>query len=376
MLIDKHTGGITMHRILRRSPALMAAALTACTTHAAAQDANGYTWATITHAGNRATIPSEVPFNPTAQIGRVDYEYRMATTEVTVGQWFEFVQAYLPIDQANGGGTVNPNFTGTSINIRGIGVVEIREGVSPRRPADMSWEYAARYVNWLHNGKVNEEWAFETGVYDTSTFTFNPDGTSNHQSAPAEGARYWIPTRDEWNKAAYYDPNRYGEDQEGYWIFPDSGNAPLISNLLPEDGGEKNAGDFGADSFWPLDVGSFADVQSPWGLLDMAGGMWEWTSSPDLGSPAGPERRWVMGSNHFDFQDNLFTGDRIEFGATYSVNVNVATGLRLASPVPSVSTWPVVLAGLFSASRRRHRSENDHKEHARKCPARSSRSQL
>lgn len=145
-------------------------------------DANGYTWATIDHAGNRPTNASETPYNTSLNLGAVDYQYRMATTEVTVGQWFEFVQAYAPNHAGYGTWINDPAFTGQ--DIRDNDGLEIIPGVSPNRPADMSWEYAARYCNWLHNGRVNEAWAFESGAYDTSTFTANPDGTVQPPTDP------------------------------------------------------------------------------------------------------------------------------------------------------------------------------------------------
>src|SRR5690606_33871248 len=119
-------------------------------------DEDGYEWAVITHPGNRDTIPEETPFRPDVPIGGVDYVFRIATTEVTVGQWFEFVQAYAPFYPLNGGIAL-PQFTGQSISYAFDGLY-IHAGVSHQRPADMSWEYAARYCNWLHNGKVNEAW--------------------------------------------------------------------------------------------------------------------------------------------------------------------------------------------------------------------------
>lgn len=59
----------------------------------------GYQWATITHPGNRHVNAQEGPnfhppySGPNLRIGRVDYIYRIATTEVTTGQYLEFVNA-------------------------------------------------------------------------------------------------------------------------------------------------------------------------------------------------------------------------------------------------------------------------------------------
>lgn len=294
----------------------------------AGSDADGYTWATITHPGNRATNASETPMRPDANLGSVGYEYRIATTETTVGQWFEFVQAYAPFYDFQGGSIANPEFTSFSINY-GFDGLYVVPGRSLNRPADMSWEYAARYVNWLHNGKVNEQWAFETGVYDTATFTFNPDGTANHLTARAPGARYWIPTVDEWVKAAFYDPNRYGPGQDGYWLFPVGSNDPAIGSLLPDEGGQSNAG-----WIWEhvLDVGSFPDVQSPFGLLDLTGGVSEllsWT----------PTHRGSIAARGapFTYEDygSPFSPDRLEFNFSTNIHTNGSlVGLRLASATP------------------------------------------
>jgi len=53
--------------------------------------ASAWDFATIGDPGNRGPIASEVPWwglvnpgDPPPDIGRVDYEYRIATTEVTV----------------------------------------------------------------------------------------------------------------------------------------------------------------------------------------------------------------------------------------------------------------------------------------------------
>ncbi len=295
----------------------------------ASPDADGCTWVTITHPGNRATIASETPMRPDANLGAVAYEYRIATTEVTVGQWFEFVQAYAPYYDLGPGGIAVPAFTGFSINYAFDGLY-ISPSASPNRPADMSWEYAARYVNWLHNGRVNEQWAFESGVYDTSTFTFNPDGTPNHVTTRAPGARYWIPTVDEWVKAAFYDPNRYGEGQEGYWLFPVGSDEPAIGGLPPDQGGQSNAG-----WMWEhvLDVGSFPDVRSPFGLLDLTGGVSEFLEWPAPGFLGQMPARGAPYS--YEDSGSPFSPDRIEFNfSAYVDGGDSMVGLRLASAIP------------------------------------------
>ncbi len=294
-----------------------------------------FNWSTIGDAGNRATLDSEIfdPFDffPNPHVGAVNYEFRMATTEVTVGQYFEFVQEYHPYFTANTGNVLGlSDFTGGLIRVA-FGETHIRDGVSQNRAAQMGWEYAARYVNWLHNDKVNEEWAFETGVYDTSTFTQNPDGTYNHQETHNPDAKFWIPTRDEWTKAGYWDPE-LNDGEGGYWQFPDGSNTELIPGL------ERNAGQ--GDEF-PLDVGSFPDITSPWGLMDLAGGVSEWSGSMVRGDP---NQRYLLGtrystSNYGDFfaDDLLGWGTGAQAGLSHGI-----PGLRLASSIPSPGVFMVM----------------------------------
>ncbi|MGE3109886.1 MAG: hypothetical protein AB7G11_13535, partial [Phycisphaerales bacterium] len=147
----------------------------------------------------------------------------------------------------------------------------------------------------------------------------------------------------------YYDPHRYGPGQEGYWLYPDGGNEPLISGY-PENGGETSAGlrlgDPGAR--W-LDVGSYPDVQSPWGLLDGSGGEDEW-----LETLLGPRERWKKGSQQFGgASDPIDRLDRAE-GAPPNVG---GRGFRLASAIPTPYSF-MVLIGFFTLYRRR-RPDNE-----------------
>jgi hypothetical protein len=101
-----------------------------------------------------------------------------------------------------------------------------------------------------------------------------------HQLTPSPGARYWIPTWDELAKAAYYDPNRYGEGVEGYWQYPNQSDHVLRVGL-PEDGGETIG-----DLTWQLgrgsnewDVRQYLNTHSYYGLLDISGTVPTWMSS-------------------------------------------------------------------------------------------------
>jgi len=285
---------------------------------------DGFDWVVVGDPGNRDTIPEEVPGWPSLEIGAVDHYYRLSLTEVTVEQWFEFVNAYWPYyDDVDDWG-----FTGDWIyptnpdpgpgEDPGYVIVPGSEQV----PTNMAWYMAARYCNWLHNAKASERWAFEGGVYDTSDFT---EGDGPPYGGPAThepDALVWIPTHDELVKGLYYDPHRYGLGGGGYWMHPDGGMDVLISGY-PEDGGETSGGLIELIEF---PVAQYPWVRSPWGLLDGSGGRSEWT---ELASFQGT--RFVLCSETGDI--GYSTWDRLDvaLGISYDPNLE-EPGLRLAMP--------------------------------------------
>ncbi len=303
-------------------------------------------WRTVGTPGNRTTLPGDVPFQPDLRIGSVSSSYRIAQTELTRSQWLEFVLAYAPFHPGS------PNdvlFTGLGITNHGGGPTDYH--VDPgtgNLPADAGWRYAARYANWLCHGKDGAPAAFESGAYDTTTFTADGSGSVNDQVHHTPGAQFWIPTRDEWTKAVYYDPDRYGPGQDGYWRYPNGTDNVLISGL-PGEGGQTNAG-AGVPFGTQLPVGSYPGVQSPWGLLDASGGLSEWIEDP--WTTTGRNIRLTMGSGarDFDYPSVDLLG---RTGPGGSVDGVVTHGIRIASAVPSPSSLvAVLLVPLFNRRQR------------------------
>ena len=287
-------------------------------------------WALIGDPGNRNNEGDEIHWPWAPPSGSVDYEYRISRLEVTIGEYLEFVIAYAPIYFQN-----NPDDFYADLEFSGLGIrvtrieIEIR-GTNPDRPTTMGWDYAARYANWIHNGKVLEEWAYETGVFDASTFAQQDGEDWEPQEFHSDQARYWIPTKNEWTKAAYWDPNKLGEGVGGYRLYPNGTDRALRPNLLPDEGGQRNAGE--DSTIFPLSVGSFADQVSPWGVLDLAGGESEWTEFFHLNVTY---RRGLMGSEwrsvFYNEPPIEFVDDLDRLGTPSSSTVRVPRGLRLAT---------------------------------------------
>lgn len=293
----------------------------------------GLTWKTVGAPGNSPTPPSQTNYPE----GAVAYEYRLTQTEITRGQWFEFVKAYAPYALTQ--------FHGLPNGLVGSGFLNLSAGYAqPSYPATMSFDFAARYCNWLQNDKANTAAAFAQGVYDTTTFTYNADHTPNHNLTHAADARYWVPSLDEWVKGAHYDPDKNGPNQPGYWNYSGKSDVPLISGP-PESGGQTNAGPIGG----PHGVGSYPDVQSPWGLLDTSGGVMELLSTFSLAPPHYPVK---VGSTWSSQSEQL--ADYIQ-GAGLTLPNDATCGLRLASSVPAPGTTLIAacpIALFFRRSRK------------------------
>jgi hypothetical protein len=213
-------------------------------------------------------------------------------------------------------------------------------------PTVMGWRYAAIYCNWLCNGKAHTASAFASGAYDINTFTTNPDGTVNDQLTHSAGAQFWTPTLSEWVKGAYYDPNRYGAGLEGYWRSPNGTNNTLVSGAPGT--GQTNAG---IASPGVTTVGSYPEVQSPWGLLDVSGGVSEWTELPSSGSAT---NRLVMGSRYRS--PTYVLEDHPDYAIGYfDAGLDLA-GVRIASLVPSPAPPFVLGLGMALLFTRRKRA--------------------
>jgi len=333
-----------MHRHLFHTIA-GATLLTNAAAHAGKAPDYGFDWVTIGAPGNRGVIASEVPMGThLVGMGAVDRRYRMTRTEVTHTQYFEFVQAYAPYVNDNFAGA--PQFHGGSglfVGFDGNGVPQYQFNANnPNIASRIAWEYAARFVNWLHSGKASEQAAFESGVYDIALIDQGPDSVATR----APGARFWIPSQDEWAKAVHYDPDRYGEGQEGYWLYPYSSDTAPVPGP-PGSGAQTNAGNlWGAPGTMP--VGQYPDADSPWGLLDASGGAreslddaWVFGDVVVLRPVAGS----ALGGPH---QNN----DRLDvWGAGFETSS--IYGLRLASAIPGPGACPLLAALLVCAGRRR-----------------------
>jgi hypothetical protein len=150
----------------------------------------------------------------------------------------------------------------------------------------VSWFDAARYCNWLHNrlpsGTQNAS-TTEDGAYTLNGAT--SDGLAISKNAVAT---YWIPSENEWYKAAYYQPTAAGGDSDGYWLYPTRSNS-VPGNVIGTTANQANYyttvySVTQSDSYigiqnYLTDRGAYSGSASHYGTFDQGGNVWEWNDA-------------------------------------------------------------------------------------------------
>ncbi|HPO91869.1 MAG TPA: SUMF1/EgtB/PvdO family nonheme iron enzyme [Phycisphaerales bacterium] len=347
--------------------ALLAGAAVATSADAAIDPLSGIDFVTIgaTYggAGNPAW-PGTNPHTPgDMAIGRgsVNYEYRIGRFEVTTAQWVEFYNAAFDRPQAEWIPWLVPatqtHWGATNASAQNGGLRwQVPAGNEMLPVGNISWRTAAIYCNWLCNGKSLDRTAFLNGAYDVSTFGGGLQFTDQFTHNP--GAQYWIPTWDEWLKAAHFDPSK-NNGAGGWWLYSDGSDTQLIPG--PPGVGDANFGFLSPNPFG-IPLGAYPDTQSPWGLLDVAGATAEWTEGILFG---GQSTRWRMyeGSS-WNSPAGDVVGDAVFSlgGAEVPTTDFYDLGFRIASALPSPPSAFVLTGAMFVFAPRRRRAETREKE--------------
>lgn len=130
---------------------------------------------------------------------------------------------------------------------------------------------------------------------ETGAYTLNGDTTSGLETKNTN-AQWWIPSENEWYKAAYYDPNKGGLGVGGYWSYATRSNS-APGNVLGSGVNEANyftgvysvtqIGDYYSSQNYLTAVGAFTNSASAYGTYDQAGNVWNWNDAVISGSYRG-----------------------------------------------------------------------------------------
>ena len=215
----------------------------------------------------------------TTGYGSVEYIYQIGKYEVTNGEYREFLNAVAAVGDPNALYSTLMDEQYGGIDRAGPGTVGDPYVYLPKGgdatwddiPVNrVDWYSALRFCNWLHNGQPvggQDATTTEDGAYDMSL------GASVVRKT---GAQIWLPSEDEWYKAAYY---KGGSTDAGYWDYPTQSDVAPTAEAPP--GVDLINGSANYDSVMPgpyyaTPVGAYVDSPGPYGTFDQGGNRWEW----------------------------------------------------------------------------------------------------
>lgn len=216
------------------------------------------------------------------QYGNVNYNYKIKKYTITNCDYLEFLISIAEDDTNN---VYNENMENSPLGgiVRrgenGEYIYCVKENMQDKPVVFVGLFSAIRYINWLSNGKpvgFQNESTTENGSYKISPLiniflssisgdniysisgdrigliqkqekislltrnTINPN-TNNF-------TLYYMPTENEWYKAAFYDKNKFGNNLSGYWKYATkSDNIPIPTNI-----NETGDGPFDTDYYCSL----------------------------------------------------------------------------------------------------------------------------
>ena len=302
-------------------------------------DAITIDWVTVGDPGNTADTTG----NPNPA-GAVADSFQIMKYEFTNQQYTEFLNSVDPngtnpnsVYNASMGSNPRAGISFTSGNAPGSKYAAMTNFGD--KPVNfVSWFDAARVSNWLMNGATGTS-SMETGAY-----TLN-NAISGTAPAVNSGATYYIPTENQWYKAAYY---KGGSTNAGYWDYAtQSDSAPTaVTAGLTGIGSAGSAGNFTNykdTAVWNGQTGNVTTVgtnggASAYGAFDMGGNIREWNDLTGTAvlSPG------IRGGNYFSNELFVSSSGRSTFGAAGELD---SLGFRLVA-VPEPSTWVMGAVGL------------------------------
>jgi len=221
----------------------------------------------VTNAGNAADLNGK---------GAVSYDFRIGKFEVNNNQYVVFLNA-MAADDAHGLYDTNMSHNAHGgierSGVPGDYTYTVKPGFGHRPAVWVDFYDTLRFCNWLHNGQPTgrqDETTTEDGAY-----SLTPEALAEENVLRNPQARFWLPSDDEWYKAAYHQPFADGGEPTDYWLYPTRSNDVPISE--PPPGGPTSVNSCCDGPGHATDAGAYANASTWYGTFDQAGNVQEWT---------------------------------------------------------------------------------------------------
>ena len=241
--------------------------------------------------------------NDTTGYGAVNYSYQIGKFDVTISQYTAFLNA---VAQSDPYSLYSP-YMATNLHAAGIsqsgssgsysysvigpfGATPAGASSPGNRPVtNVSWFDAARFANWMQNGQGSA--STETGAY-----TLN-GATSGTAPAKNPNAMFYIPTENEWYKAAFYSPVKGGAGSPGYYTYATQSDS-TPGNVIGSGSNQANYeiprphGGYiysvtqttgTPNQNYLTEVGAFTNSASYYGTFDQSGNVDQWNDLEGTG---------------------------------------------------------------------------------------------
>jgi hypothetical protein len=216
----------------------------------------------------------------------------------------------------------------TKANASGLSNFTARAWTGDQPAGRISWYEVAAFVNWLntssgyqaayHLNFVDGAWIMQ--LWD-STNAWTAGGTNRYRH---KNARYFLPSENEWYKAAYYNPAG-----DNYFLYPTGSNtAPTAVPKGTNPGTAVYAGVTSA----PANVIEAGGL-SPYGTMGQGGNLWEFNETAWDGANDSASEFRVFRGGYYDFSG--FSVDSSVRVNTEPDHLNDAFGFRVASVAPT-----------------------------------------
>lgn len=143
-------------------------------------------------------------------LGVVDSMYRIGKYEVTNAQYCRFLNATATTHQRGlyDSRMQSSHIGGINCIFNEVFLYSVKPSMANKPVVFVNYISAIRFINWLHNG-ANNNFDNESDIdyaLDLGAYTIVPIGTNSFNIVKSNYAKYWLPNRDQWHKAAYFKP--------------------------------------------------------------------------------------------------------------------------------------------------------------------------